>query len=105
MSHDFNLNTHIILAQPRNAYACPYRLVIGHPLSKIPHHSFQSFTVKRNMVRIDAEDLLPSFPTSVFQAEIDITECLVNLSIDFSMNDAAFGIPASYSMYQRQALV
>lgn len=72
--------------------------MVRHPLRKDPYHSFQCFFIERNIVRIDTEDLLLSFPTSIFQAETDITKCLVDLSADFPMNDAAPGIPASCSI-------
>lgn len=95
VSRDLDLNTHIILSQPRDAHTCPDGLMIGHPFLEVPHHGLERLIVERYMVRVDAEDLLPAFPTGILQVEIHVGEGLVDLGVDFAVDRACCGVPAT----------
>ncbi len=95
MSRDFNLDTHVIHAQPRHPDTRPDRLMVRHPLLEIPCHGLESFVVEGHMIRIDPEDLLPAFTTSVLQVEVHIGERLVDLRIEITADGAARGLPTA----------
>lgn len=80
----FNLNAHIIFAQPLNTNTCIQRLMVGHPLLEVPAHSFEGFSVDGNMVRSYFVHLRPTLSASGLQCEINIRKSLVDLGIDFS---------------------
>jgi hypothetical protein len=48
------------------------------------------------MVAIYAVNLRPSHSTSVADAEIDVCECLLNLSVDASVEFAGLRMPTTY---------
>lgn len=96
MRNDFNLNSHIISSKSRDTNSRPNRFMIRHPLLEIPRHCSQSFIVYRNVIGVDTVDLGPPLPACIFQAGVDIDECLVDLRVDFGveLEDAVF-LPAS----------
>lgn len=67
-----------------------------HPLLKIPLHSFHRFTIKRNMITVDPKDLTPAFPARGFQCKIDVSKSLIDLSVNFFVEDVVFGVPAAW---------
>lgn len=97
MRHNLNLDPHIILTQSRHPNARPNRTMVRHPLLEIRHHSLQRLIVQRNMIRVDPENLLPAFPASVFEVEVHVGKGLLDLSVDFTVVDAGFGIPPAYT--------
>jgi hypothetical protein len=48
------------------------------------------------MVRVDAKDLLPAFPTSILEGKVNVCECLVNLLVDFFVDDSVFRVPTTF---------
>ena len=95
MSHHLNLNPHIILPQPRHAHTRPQGLVVRHILFEVPYHGIQRFVVDGDMVRVNAEDLLPPFATSVLQIQLDVLERLVDLLVDLFIEFASVWVPAA----------
>lgn len=106
MSYNFNLNPHIILAEPRYPNTCPNRLVVWHPFLEIPHHRLQGLVVDRDVVRVHPKYLLPPFSSCVLQVQVHVGESLVDLRIDLSMDHKGLGVPAAYSRcYQHDLFI
>lgn len=72
------------------------RLMPRHPLLKVPLHSLHRLTIQRNMITIHSENLTPAFSACGFQGEIDVREGLIDLSVDFFVEDVVFGVPAAW---------
>jgi len=97
MRNNINLDLHRLLAQLRNSKQRPNRLMLGHPLGRIPQHSLQRITIKVDMIARDAEDLIPARPARVLEVQLHIGERLVDLGGDVRWNVACLGIPAALS--------
>lgn len=54
-----------------------------------------SIAYERHVIRVDTEDLRPAFSASIFEGQIHVGERLVDLGIDFTVEDACVGIPAA----------
>jgi hypothetical protein len=48
------------------------------------------------VIRIHPEHLLPALAAGIFQVQLDVGKCLVDLCVDFSVNNSSLGIPATY---------
>lgn len=83
MCHHFNLHPHIIFTKSRNPHAGPDRLMIRHPLLKIPSHGSEGFVVERNMIRVDSKHLAPSLAAGVLEVVVNSLEGLIDLLVDF----------------------
>lgn len=70
--------------------------MVWHILPKVPNHCTQSFVVNGNVIRVDTVDLRPPLSTRILQGELDVLERLVNLRIDFLVNDAGIWVPAAF---------
>ena len=103
--HNFNLDSHIILTQPRHSNTSPDRLMVRHPLLEVADHCIQGFIVDRDMVRIDPHHLRPALTASMTEIELTIIECLIDLSVDFLVEFAGLGIPATFWGETRQLRV
>lgn len=97
MGNDLNFHTHIILTKTRNTDTSPDGLMTGHVLLKVAHHGCQCFVINGHMVRVDAENLVPAFTTSILQVVLDIGERLVDLLIDFPVKLAGLTVPTTYT--------
>ena len=95
MSHNLNLDSHVILPQPRDTHTSPQRLVVGHPLAHVAHHSRQGLVVDGYVVRVDAEDLRPALASRVLEAALDILEGQVDLLVDLPLELARLGVPSA----------
>lgn len=97
MSHNLNLDPHVILPQPRDAHAGPERLVVGHPLAHVAHHGGQRLVVDGHVVRVDPVDLRPALAAGVLEAALDVLERQVGLLVDFFFELARLGVPSAYA--------
>jgi hypothetical protein len=71
--------------------------MVGHPLLEVTHHRVQRLIIDRDMIRINTKDLSPALAASIFQTPLDIGKGEVNLGVDFLLEFACFGIPATYT--------
>lgn len=96
MWNDLNFDTHIILPQPGNSDASPKRLVVGHILLEVPNHGRHRLIVDRDVVGVHSEHLRPPISTSIFQIQLNILKCLVDLCIYLLIELSCNGIPAAF---------
>lgn len=99
MSYHLNFNPHVVLAQPRDPDTSPYRLMLRHVLLEISNHSCESFVVNRNMVGVYPKNLRPAFAAGVLQVQFHVPESLVDLGVDFLVDNARVRVPASYTRF------
>lgn len=95
MGHHLDFHPHIILSKPCHTNTSPDRLVSRHVALEIAHHCFESFVIDRYVIRVHPEHLLPALAAGIFQVQLDVGKCLVDLCVDFSENHSSLGIPAT----------
>lgn len=67
----------------------------GTPLLHIPHHGLFGLVVERNVVRIDAKDLVPAGAAGRLEREVDVGEGLVDLGAGGGGDGAGGDVPAA----------
>lgn len=95
MSHNLDLDPHVVLPQPRHAHGGPQRLVVRHPLAHVPHHGTQRLVVEGHVVRVDAVHLRPALAAGVLEAALDVLEGEVRLLVDLLFELARLGVPSA----------
>lgn len=96
MRRHLNLHPHIILPQPRHPHTRPDGLMVRHIALEVTHHRVQRLVVDRHMVRVHPEHLTPALSACVLQVQLDVCEGLVDLRVDFPVDDPGVGVPASW---------
>lgn len=97
MSLHLDLDPHYITsAEPGDPDTRPEGLVVGHPLVKVPHHGRQRAVVQRDVVRVDAKDLLPALAAGLLENVVDIGKGLVDLVVNVLVDHAGLVDPAAW---------
>ena len=96
MSRHFNLHPHVVLSQSGDTHARPQRLMVRHVFSEVADHGILCLLVQGQMVRVDPEDLLPTFSAGGLEGQFDVLEGLVDLRVDFAVEDAGVGLPTTW---------
>ena len=94
---NLNLNRHAGRAQFLDTNLSPDGLVVGHPLLEILRHAGCDLRGDLGVVRVDTENLLEAFPSSVFQSDVHVAESLINLLVGIrgELEVRGLGIPAA----------
>ena len=70
--------------------------MIRHPLLEVTRHGLECLIINRNMVGVDPEYLAPAFAASVFETQVNVGECLVDLGVDVAVDIACLRVPAAW---------
>jgi hypothetical protein len=95
---DFNLNTHIVLAQTLDTNTGIERLVVGHVLAEVSYHSLIGLIIQRKMVGAHFVYLRPSLAACSLQGKVNVLKGLIDLCVDLSgdLGHLACRIPTTY---------
>lgn len=74
--------------------------MIWNPLLEILCHMSDNFISQVGMVRPDLNGLRKSLTACIFQRQINISKCLINLFLDIRRDYGIFrtGIPSTYTL-------
>lgn len=70
--------------------------MIRHPFSEALAHDFGDLHVEIRVIRVDAEDLRPAFPTSVLECLFDVFKGLLDLGAEIAGDVAPVVADATY---------
>jgi hypothetical protein len=72
--------------------------MIRHPLPKITDHSSHHLFAQRDVIRVNPENLLPTFAAGELQTFVYVYECFIDLSVDSRAPFAGGEIYSAYEM-------
>ena len=92
---NLDLDAHVVLAEARDADAGPQRLVARHVLAEVAHHGLHRLVVKRHVVRVHPEHLLPPLAPRIPQIQLHVRERPVDLRVNLPIDLSRRRVPSA----------